>query len=92
MCCPQRLARAQPEAQSEGSELDARDRPERVAALVAHPNAVRSALVTGVLALDDEEQSAVEITAGAEHRSVGVKEAARRMAERTRGGATGRGR
>lgn len=79
-----------------GLEVELRDAagwlsPDRVAALVVDPNAVRSALATGVLALDDEEQSAVEITAGAEHRSVGVKEAARRMAERTRGGATGRG-
>ena len=79
-----------------GLEVELRDAagwlsPEPVAALVAHPNAVRSALATSVLALDDEEQSAVEITAGAEHRGVGVKEAARRMAERARGGATGRG-
>ena len=60
--------------------------PAHVAALVAHPDAVRSALAVAadVLTLDDEAGSGVESIAGAEPVRVGTEEAARRLAARTR--------
>ena len=63
--------------------------PAHVAALVAHPDAVRSALAVAadVLTLDDEAGSRVEIVAGADPVRTGAEEAAGRMAEHTRGGA-----
>ncbi len=63
--------------------------PARVAALVAHPDAVRSALAVAadVLAMDDEARPGIETVAGAEPVLVEAKESARRMAERTREGA-----
>ena len=63
--------------------------PAHVAALVAHPDVVRSALavVADVLTLDDEAGSGIETIAGAEPVRVGVEEAAGRMAERSRAGA-----
>ncbi len=64
-------------------------RPAHVAALVAHPDAVRSALAVAadVLTMDDEARSGVETIAGVEPVRVGAEEAAWRMAERTRAGA-----
>ena len=63
--------------------------PAHVAALVAHPDAVRSALAVAADALTREEEAraGVETIAGAELVRVGAGEAARRMAERTREGA-----
>ena len=63
--------------------------PAHVAALVAHPDAVRSALAVAadVLTLDDEARSGIETIAGAEPVRAGVEEAAGRMAERTGAGA-----
>ena len=63
--------------------------PAHVAALVAHPDAVRSALAAAadVLTLDDEAQSGVEVVGGAEPLRVGAEEAAGRMEERSRAGA-----
>ena len=60
--------------------------PAHVAALVAHPDAVRSALAVAadVLAMDDEAGSGVEIIAGAEPKRVDAKEAGGRLAARTR--------
>ena len=57
-----------------------------VAALVAHPNAVRLALVVaaGVLAMDDRAGSGVETIAGAEPKRVDAEEAAGRLAARMR--------
>ena len=62
--------------------------PAHVAALVAHPDAVRSALAVAAdaLVLDDEGQSKVEIVGGAEPRLMDGKEAAGRMAARARAG------
>ena len=64
--------------------------PAHVATLVAHPDAVCSALAVAadVLTLDDGGQSGVEIVAGAEPRLVDDEETAGRMAERTRAGAS----
>ena len=63
--------------------------PAHVAALVAHPDAVRSALAVAadVLTKDEAARPAVEAIAGAEPLRVGAEEAAGRMAERTREGA-----
>ena len=60
--------------------------PAHVAALVAHPDAVRSALavVADVLTLDDETGSGVEVIAGAEPVRVGAEEATAKLAARTR--------
>ena len=60
-----------------------------VAALVAHPNAVRSALAVAADALtrETEARAGVETIAGAAPVRVGAGEAARRMAQRTREGA-----
>ena len=60
--------------------------PAHVAALVAHPDAVRSALAVAadVLTLDDGAGSGVEIIAGAEPVCVGAEEAAGRLAVHTR--------
>ena len=62
--------------------------PAHVAALVAHPDAVCSALAVAadVLTLDDDGRSRVEIVAGAEPRLVDDEVAAGRMAARTRAG------
>ena len=62
--------------------------PEHVAALVAHPDAVRSALAAAadVLSIDDAERSEVETVAGAAPVRVGAEETVERMAERTREG------
>ncbi len=59
--------------------------PAHVAALVAHPDAVRSALAVAadVLTLDDEGRPALETIAGAEPRRVDAEEAAGRLAGRT---------
>ena len=64
-------------------------RPAHVAALVAHPDAVRSALAVAadMLTMDDEARSGVETIAGARPVLVGAEEAAGRMAARTRAGA-----
>ena len=64
-------------------------RPAHVAALVAHPDAVRSALAVAadVLTMDDEARPGVETITGARPVRVGAEEAAGRMAERTRAGA-----
>lgn len=64
-------------------------RPAHVAALVAHPDAVRSALAVAadVLTMDDEARPGVETITGAQPVRVGAEEAAGRMAERTRAGA-----
>ena len=64
-------------------------RPAHVAALVAHPDAVRSALAVAadVLTIDDEARPGVETIAGARPVRVEAEEAAGRMAERTRAGA-----
>ncbi len=63
--------------------------PAHVAALVAHPDAVRSALAVAadVLTLDDQARSGVEIIAGAESVRAGAEEVTKRIAERTRTGA-----
>ncbi len=63
--------------------------PAHVAALVAHPDAVRSALAVAadVLTKDEAARPAVEAIAGAEPLRIGAEEAAGRMAERTREGA-----
>ncbi|MCY3878536.1 MAG: hypothetical protein OXF74_05065 [Rhodobacteraceae bacterium] len=63
--------------------------PAHVAALVAHPDAVRSALAitADVLSMNDEERFGVETIAGDEAIRVGTEEAARRMTERTCTGA-----
>ena len=63
--------------------------PAHVAALVAHPEAVRSALAVAadVLTMDDAARSEVETITGADPVRVGAGEAAVRMAERTREGA-----
>ena len=57
-----------------------------VAALVAHPDAVRSALAVAadVLTLDDAERSALETIGGDEPRRVDAEEAAGRLAARMR--------
>ena len=64
--------------------------PAHVAALVAHPDAVRSALAVAadVLTMDDAPRHSVETIGGAEPRRVGAEEAAGRIAERTREGAS----
>jgi hypothetical protein len=63
--------------------------PTHVAALVAHPDAVRSALAVAadVLTLDNEAGSRIETIAGGEPARVGPEEAAGRLAGRTREGA-----
>ncbi len=63
--------------------------PTHVAALVAHPDVVRSALAVAadMLALEDAGRPGVEIIAGAEPVRVGAEEAAGRLAERTRASA-----
>ena len=63
--------------------------PAHVAALVAHPDAVRSALAVAadVLTMDDAGRPEVETIVGAEPVRVGAGEAAGRMAGRTREGA-----
>ncbi len=63
--------------------------PAHVAVLVAHPDAVRSALAVAanVLTLDDARGPALETIAGAEPVRVGAEEAAGRLAGRTRGSA-----
>ena len=60
-----------------------------VAALVAHPEAVCSALVAAADALTarDRERSGVDTIAGPASRTVDADEAERRLAARTRGGA-----
>ena len=60
--------------------------PAHVAALVAHPDAVRSALAVAadVLTLDDAGRAALETIGGAEPRRVDAEEAAGRLAARTR--------
>ena len=62
--------------------------PAHVEALVAHPDAVRSALAVAadVLTLDEEVRSGVETIGGAEPLRAGAEEAAGRMATRARGG------
>ena len=62
--------------------------PGHVAALVAHPDAVRSALAVAavVLTVNDKGGSGFETIAGAEPVRAGDEEAARRMAERSREG------
>ena len=62
--------------------------PTHVAALVAHPDAVRSALAVAadVLTKEDDTRAGVETITGAEPVRVGTAEAAARMAERTREG------
>ena len=62
--------------------------PAHVAALIAHPDAVRSALAVAadVLTLDYEAGFGVKVISGAEPLRVGAEEAAGRMAERTRAG------
>ena len=63
--------------------------PAHVAALVAHPDAVRSALAVAAdaLAMGGAGQPDMEAVEGREPRLVDAEEAARRMAERTREGA-----
>ena len=63
--------------------------PAHVAALVAHPDAVRSALAVAadVLTLDDVVRAEIETIAGAEPRRVQAGEVAGRLAARTRKGA-----
>ena len=63
--------------------------PAHVAALVAHPDAVRSALAVAadVLAMDDAGRAEIDTITGAEPHLVDAEEAHRRMAERTREGA-----
>ena len=63
--------------------------PAHVAALVAHPDAVRSALAVAadVLTMDDAARTSVETIGGAAPRRVDAEEAAGRMADRTREGA-----
>ena len=60
--------------------------PAHVAALVAHPDAVRSALAVAadVLTLDDAELTALETIGSDEPRRVDAEEAAGRLAARTR--------
>ena len=60
--------------------------PAHVAALIAHPDAVRSALAVAAdaLTLDDARGPALETIAGAEPVRVGAEEAAGRLAGRTR--------
>ena len=62
--------------------------PAHVAALVAHPDAVRSALAVAadVLTMEGAGRAEVETIAGAEPRLVDGDEAARRLAARTRKG------
>ena len=65
-------------------EVAGRLSPAHVAALVAHPDAVRSALAVAADALSkDDAGPAFETITGAELRRVGSKEAARRMSGRT---------
>ena len=75
----------------EGMLHDAAGRlsPAYVAALIAHPGAVSSALAVAADALTREEEArtGVETIAGSEPVRVGAGEAAARMAERTREGA-----
>ena len=63
--------------------------PAHVAALVAHPDAVRSALAVAanVLTPDDTGRPEIESIAGAEPQGVNAEEAAGRMAARGREGA-----
>ena len=70
-------------------EAASRLSPAHVAALVAHPDAVRSALAVAadVLTMDDAGWPEVETIVGAEPVRVGAEEAAGRMAGRTREGA-----
>ncbi len=65
--------------------------PAHVAALVAHPDAVRSALAVAadVLTPDDGVAAGIETVGGAGPVLVGAGEAAGRIAERTRVGASG---
>ena len=60
--------------------------PAHVAALVAHPDAVRSALAVAadVLTLDDTERPALETIGGDEARRADTEEVARRLGARTR--------
>ena len=58
-----------------------------VAALVAHPDAVRSALAADVLTMDDAVRPEVRDDRGVEPRLAGTDEAAGRMSARTREGA-----
>jgi hypothetical protein len=59
--------------------------PRAVAALVAHPDAVRSALAVAADALSTRSfASEVEVVEGAEPRTVSAEEAGRRIAGRTR--------
>lgn len=61
--------------------------PRAVAALVAHPDAVRSALAVAADALSARNVAGdVEVIEGAEPRLVGVEEAGQRIAARSRGG------
>jgi len=70
-------------------EVAGRLSPTHVAALVAHPDAVRSALAVAadVLAMDDEARSGMETIAAAEPVRLGADEAVARVAARTREGA-----
>ena len=70
-------------------EVAGRLSPAHVAALVAHPDAVRSALAVAADALTREEKprAGVETITGAEPVRLGSGEASARMAERTREGA-----
>ena len=63
--------------------------PAHVAALVAHPDAVRSALAVAadVLTMDDAGRPEIETITGAEPKRVDAEEAAGRLAARTRDGA-----
>ena len=63
--------------------------PAHVAALIAHPDAVRSALAVAadMLTLDDEAGSGVEVIGRAEPPRVGAEEAARRMEKSSHAGA-----
>ena len=64
--------------------------PAHVAALVAHPDAVRSALAVAadVLTLDDAGRAALQTIGGAEPRRVDAEEAAGRLEARTRESST----
>ena len=66
-------------------EAASRLSPAYVAALIAHPDGVRSALAVAadVLTLDDAGRSEIETIAGGEPRRVDAEEAARRLAART---------
>ena len=65
--------------------------PAHVAALVAHPDAVRSALAVAadVLSTDDAGRPKIETLDGAEPQRMDAEEAAGRLAARTREGAPG---